>query len=86
MRKFWMITQGSRIGWRDIPRGWTVHLIGAACVYQDTLKDAKEWAVDYTGASGKWRRERKPRGVRQAMVTVYYDATPPTPPTPEDAG
>ena len=53
--------------------GWTVHVPGLSAETFRGLPDAKRMAMEW-GASGKWRREVKPTGVRGRKETYYYDA------------
>ncbi len=76
---FWHIRQGVSSATGGETTGWTVNLSGTAPVKCKTLAEAKVVAIQH-GASGKWKREVKPNGVRGMAVVHYIDATTDTAP------
>lgn len=57
------------------PSGWTLRVSCKAPQKFHKLEEAKK-AACAAGASGKWRRETRPTGVRGALVTYYVDSQP----------
>ena len=56
-----------------IDYGWSVYSTGSMPTHWPSIRTAKSKAVEL-GASGKWRREVKPVGVRGRGIVHYYDA------------
>lgn len=59
---------GSRVS------GWTVNGHGQPTKYFAALKEAKDFAIQAYAASGKWKAESRPTGVRGKMERHYFDA------------
>jgi hypothetical protein len=58
---------------RYVDYGWSVHSTGNQPEHFRTIGRAKAKAIEL-GASGKWRREVRPVGVRGRGIIHYFDS------------